>query len=131
MSDVIWQIALTDVLLICLVASIGWWFRLWLSRERSELLQQLQGLKEQQQNLQLVCDRLEAISRSFESVGRRRIEERSGEKPAVREGPDDAYARAWERLERGHSATAVAKDLGIGVAEVELLGRMMRLRRQR
>ncbi|MGB0606194.1 MAG: hypothetical protein ACPGRY_14630 [Candidatus Latescibacterota bacterium] len=131
MSDVLWQIALTDALLICLVASIGWWFRTWLSRERNDLLQQLETLQKQQQNLEQVCNRLEAVSRSFERMGRRRVEERVENRPTNRNESDDVYARAWERLERGHAAAAVAKELEMGIAEVELLGRMMRQRRQR
>ena len=131
MSDVLWQIALTDALLICLVASIGWWFRMWLSRERNELQRQLETLQKQQQNLEQVCNRLEAVSRSFERMGRRRVEERVENRLTNGKEPEEVYARALERLERGHAATAVAKELGMGTAEVELLGRMMRLRRQR
>ena len=104
---------------------------MWLSRERNELLQQLETLQKQQQNLEQVCNRLEAVSRSFERMGRRRVEERVENRPTNADEPDDVYTRAWERLERGHAAAAVAKELGMGIAEVELLGRMMRLRRQR
>ena len=129
MRDILWQIALTDALLICIVASIGWWFRSWLCRERSELLSQLEELQKQQQHVQRVCDRLEMVSRSLAWTGGRHGEEGAGKSPNVRQELDDAYARAWERLERGHAAAAVAKELEMGVAEVELLGRMMRLRR--
>jgi len=52
-------------------------------------------------------------------------------RPTNRDESEDVYARAWERLERGHTAAAVAKELEMGIAEVELLGRMMRQRRQR
>ena len=130
MRDILWQIALTDAFLICIVASMGWWFRLWLCRERNELLSQLEDLQKQQQHIQRVCDRLEVVSRSLEWTGRRHGEERMGKSYNVPEEPDDAYARAWERLEMGHAAAAVAKELKMGVAEVELLGRMMRLRRR-
>ena len=130
MRDVIWQIALTDALLICVVASVGWWLRSWLYRERNELLGQLEELQKQQQHLQRVCDRLEVVSRSLEWTGRRHGEGGVGKIPDNRHGLDDVYARAWERLERGDTAGAVAKELEMGVAEVELLGRMMYLRRR-
>ena len=130
MRDILWQIALTDALLICIVASIGWWFRSWLCKERNELLSKLEELQNQQQHVQRLCDRLEMVSRSLEWTGRRHVEERIGKSSNVPEEPDDAYARAWERLERGHAAAAVAKELEMGVAEVELLRRMMRLRRR-
>jgi len=130
MRDILWQIALTDALLICIVASIGWWFRSWLCRERNELLSQLEELQKQQQRIQRVCDRLEMVSRALEWTGRRHGEERIGEGSHVPEESDDAYARAWERLERGHAAAAVAKELEMGIAEVELLRRMMLLRRR-
>ncbi len=130
MRDVLWQIALTDALLICIVASIGWWFRSWLCRERNELLSQLEELQRQQQQVQRVCDRLEVVSRSLEWMGKTHGEKKVGQSSNVRQEPNDTYARAWERLERGHAAATVAKELGMGVAEVELLGRMMRLRRR-
>ena len=131
MRDVLWQIALTDTLLIFIVASVGWWFRSWLYRERNELLSQLEELQRQQQHLQRVCDRLEVVSHSLEWAGRRHGEGGVGKIPNNRHELDDVYARAWERLERGHAAVAVAKELEMGVAEVELLGRMMHLRRRR
>ena len=130
MRDILWQIALTDAFLICIVASMGWWFRLWLCRERNELLSQLEELQKQQQQVQRVCDRLEVVSRSLEWMGRPNGEKGVGKMSNVRQEPDDTYARAWERLERGHPPAAVAKELEMGVAEVELLGRMMRLRRR-
>ena len=130
MHDVLWQIALTDALLICIVASVGWWFRSWLYRERNELLSRIEELQKQQQHLQRVCDRLEVVTHSLEWTGRRHGKGGVGKIPNNRHELDDVYARAWERLERGHAAVAVAKELEMGVAEVELLGRMMRLRRR-
>jgi len=67
----------------------------------------------------------------LERRGRRRVEEGVENRPTNRDESEDVYARAWERLERGHTAAAVAKELEMGIAEVELLGRMMRQRRQR
>ena len=114
MRDILWQIALTDALLICIAASIGWWFRSWISKERDELLSQLEALQEQQQRLQRVCDRLELVSNSLEWTGRRHGEGGVGKIPDNRHGLDDVYARAWERLERGDAAVAVAKELEMG-----------------
>ena len=130
MRDILWQIALTDALLICIAASIGWWFRSWISKERDELLSKLEALQEQQQRLQRVCDRLELVSNSLEWMSRSYGGEEMRKSSDSRQEPDNVYAHVCERLERGHTAVAIAKDLQMRVAEVELLGRMMRLRRR-
>ncbi len=131
MNDVLWRVALIDGLLLCLIVATGLWFRAWLARERQEMQQQMASLEEHWQRLQQVSDRLEVLGRTLEMLGQRRAEELEPKPEPLPHGEvDDIYSRAWSRLDKGVPAAAVAKEFGLGVAEVELMGRMMRMRRR-
>ena len=51
-------------------------------------------------------------------------------RPAPSSKQEADFEQAWEMLSAGAEPVAVAQRLGIGVAEVELMNRMMRYRRQ-
>ena len=100
-----------------------------------ELAQRLQLLQAQQANLERVSGRLQAFFRSLELMGRdaEAAKARVGrEEAAVELAPEneDVYSRVWDLLAREKQPAEVARALGIGVAEVELMSRMLRHRRQ-
>ena len=103
----------------------------WLGREKERLDRRLEALEAQQAQLDRISGRLQTVCRVLELMGR-------GEGAGGREvtasppaSPQEAkYERAWEMLLQGSEPAAVARQLDIGVAEVELIGRMLRYRRQ-
>ena len=123
---VTWQLVLVDVLFLCLAVGMGLWFRAWLQREKVEMDQRLQLLQAQQAQLDRISGRLQAVCRSLELMGR------DGAQAPVELASknEDVYGRAWDLLARGKQPTEVARALGMGVAEVELMSRMLRHRRQ-
>ena len=142
-SALLWQIALADGLVLCLAVGLGLWFRTWLRREKTEMDLRLDALEAQQAHLDRICGRLQAACRSLELLGR--ADSWRGDSSAEPElgrgkrGPsdvepetrdEDAYGRAWHMLSDGAEPAVVARKLGMGIAEVELMARMLRYRRQ-
>ncbi len=138
MSSDIWQVVLIDALFMCMAAGMGLWFRAWLAREQQRLDRRLDALEAQYARLERVSGRLQTVSRVLELMGRE-----SGEglreklvptvpeaRPAPSSKQEADFEQAWEMLSAGAEPVAVAQRLGIGVAEVELMNRMMRYRRQ-
>ena len=135
MSSDIWQVVLIDALFLCMAAGMGLWFRAWLAREQQCLDQRLDALEAQHARLERVSGRLQTVSRVLELVGREGGEGLK-EKPVPTARPvpsskqEADFEQAWEMLSAGAEPVAVSQRLGIGVAEVELMNRMMRFRRQ-
>ena len=135
MSAAAWQLIWVDGLFLFMVVGMGLWFRAWLRREKEEMDVRLQALEKHQAQLDRVCGRLQTVCRSLEFMGReerpsvdRYVERREvANEPSVES--EDVYERAWNMLARGETASEVARALGIGLAEVELMGRMSRYRR--
>ena len=145
-SALLWQIALADGLVLCLAVGLGLWFRAWLRHEKEEMDRRLDALEAQQAHLERISGRLQAVCRSLELMGRAGSwrADSSAESEAVRGKGDrsedanselevreeDAYSRAWQMLADGAAPAEVARRLGMGIAEVELMNRMLRHRRQ-
>jgi hypothetical protein len=143
MSAISWQIVLIDGLFLCLAAGIGLWFRGWLKHQQRQLDQRLEILEAQHARLERVSGRLQTVCRVLELMGREggAVER---EKPEVAAKPtpppsvpsqpvsqrEADFERAWQMLTEGTEPTAVAQRLDMGVAEVELMQRMLRYRRQ-
>ncbi|MFT5086342.1 MAG: hypothetical protein ACI906_000111 [Candidatus Latescibacterota bacterium] len=134
MGALLWQIALADGLLLCLAVGLGLWFRAWLRREKEEMDRRLNALEAQQAHLDRICGRLQAACRSLEllgqSVGRNRSDKSAEPDPELDERGEDAYSQAWHMLANDTAPAEVARKLGMGIAEVELMARMLRYRRQ-
>jgi hypothetical protein len=134
MGALLWQIALADGLLLCLAVGLGLWFRAWLRREKEEMSRSLNALEAQQAHLGRICGRLQAACRSLEllgqSVGRNRSDKSAEPDPELDECGEDAYSQAWHMLANDMAPAEVARKLGMGIAEVELMARMLRYRRQ-
>ncbi len=131
---VVWQLVLVDMLFLCLAVGMGLWFRAWLQREKVEMDQRLQLLQAQQAHLDRISGRLQAVCRSLELMGRdaEGAKTHVARETSVELTPEneDVYGRAWDLLAQGKQPAEVARALGMGVAEVELMGRMLRHRRQ-
>ena len=138
MSSDIWQVVLIDALFLCMAAGMGLWFRAWLAREQQRLDRRLDALEAQHARLERVSGRLQTVSRVLELMGREGGEGlREKPVPTVPEArpvpsskQEADFEQAWKMLSTGAEPVAVAQRLGIGVAEVELMNRMMRFRRQ-
>ena len=138
MSSDIWQVVLIDALFLCMAVGMGLWFRAWLAREQHRLDRRLDALEAQHARLERVSGRLQTVSRVLELMGREGGEGlREKPVPTVPEArpvpsskQEADFEQAWKMLSAGAEPVAVAQRLGIGVAEVELMNRMMRFRRQ-
>lgn len=147
LTDDAWQLVLVDVLFLCLAGSMGFWFRSWLKREQKVYRERLIALAEQQAGLQQLCNRLDHICQFLGPLARREEEAKlsSGQPPddyAIGKGSlssdrrqkpasskahrEERYERARELLSEGQPPGDIARKLGLGRAEVELMGRMQR-----
>ncbi len=139
-SNDIWQLIFVDALFLCLAGSLGWWFRSWLKTERRAFDERLTALDEQQAHLERLSGRLLAACRLLESstssptVGKSaRRKNRAAKKAALELDPPDSispekadrYERARQLLGQGVEPGAVARQLELGMAEVELMARML------
>jgi len=129
MTSDIWQLVLVDVLFLCIAGGWGMWMRSWMKAEREEIARCLEDLKSQQDQFEQVSRRLQSACLLLEAKAGRdargeEIREESGE---VQAGElEDRYDRAWKLLAQGQAAGEVARRLQLGVAEVELMGRILR-----
>ena len=138
MSSDIWQVVLIDALFLCMAAGMGLWFRAWLARQQQHFDRRLDALEAQHARLERVSGRLQTVSRVLELMGREGGEGLKEKpvptvpevRPVPASKPEADFEQAWEMLGAGAEPVAVAQRLGIGVAEVELMNRMMRYRRQ-
>ena len=112
------------------VLGMGLSFRAWVKRERFQLQQRLDALEAQQMRLERAGERADALCQSLELANRQRTDAPPAADAPARRETEDVYQRAWSRLDEGAPPAVVARELGLGVAEVELMGRMMHLRRR-
>jgi hypothetical protein len=140
-SNDTWQLIFIDVLFLCLAGSLGWWFRAWLNTEKRALDERLTALDEQQAHLERLSGRLLAACRLLESSApivdkSTRRKNRAARKAApvlqqqdnVQPEKADRYERARQLLGQGVEPVAVARQLELGMAEVELMARMLQHR---
>ena len=146
MSAAGWQLVLIDGLFLALAAGMGLWFRGWLKREKRELDQRLEVLEAQHARLERVSGRLQTVCRVLELLGREDIAgeraEASSRSGAARSSDQAAapptpasqreadFEKAWQLLTEGATPAEVAQQLDLGLAEVELMHRMLRYRHQ-
>lgn len=134
MSSDTWQVLLVDVLFLCLAGGMGLWFRAWLANEKQRLDKRLDALEAQHARLERISGRLQTVSQVLELMGRdgrEVVREKPAPPPSALVSKQEAdFEQAWEMLTAGAEPAAVAQRLDIGVAEVELMSRMMRYRRQ-
>jgi len=130
------QLIFVDALFLCIAGGIGWWFRAWLREEKEALDQRLAALESAQNRMEQAARRLQEAVRCLE----RRLEEDaapfSGKGDGSRRfspfaGKEADYEQAWRLLSRGCAPVEVARRLGLGIAEVELLARMRRRKTER
>ena len=154
MSGDFWQLLLVDLLFLALVGSIGLWFRSWLRSERVHLDERLETLDRHQADLERLANRLQSACQRLEVMaavptewppalakGRRELtgDGTAGNAGAAasqapntprrggrRDDREELYDRAREMRARGHEPGMVARQLGLGVAEVELMERILR-----
>jgi len=140
-----WHLVLIDGLFLALAAGMGLWFRSWLKREKRELDQRLAVLEAQHAQLERVSGRLQTVCRTLELLGREettreqteiqprldteRLPRRAATLLAPASQRQADFEMAWQMLTEGAAPTEVAQQLDIGIAEVELMCRMLRYRR--
>jgi hypothetical protein len=118
-----WQVLFVDLLFLGLAGGAGLWFKAWLREQQEAIDQRLRVLEVQQKTLELLSTRLQSACLLLETL----VSQQQGEEPAPRgKARPDSYARARELLSQGLPASEVARRLGLGVAEVDVLGRMPR-----
>ena len=109
------------------------------------------ALEEQQVGLQQLCDRLNQICDFLEPLARREeetsissnqpMDDYAAKRPPLsmdeqqktissRAYREERYQRARELLAQGQSPGEIARELGLGRAEVELMGRIQRHKTQ-
>lgn len=131
MDSALWHVALVDALLLCGVLGMGLSVRAWIKRAQLQVQQRLDALEAQQAHLMQTSERMDALCQSLEEMSRRRVDLPPAVDTSAQGESDDVYRRAWSRLDEGAAPAVVARELGLGVAEIELMGRMMQLRRRR
>ena len=145
-----WQLLLVDALFLCLAGSLGLWFRSWLKKEKRALDERLRALEVQQAGLerlsarlQIICQRLEPLIEE-EGVAGSAAGERATGPEARRASPlreqqetrrswinrEERYEQARELLAQGLQPGDIARKLGLGMAEIELMGRILRHKNQ-
>lgn len=140
-----WNLIFVDALFLALAGSLGVWFRAWIKGQKTAIdrgLEQLEferfELRKLAERLERLCQMLEAQLKSPEEgsrlAGERRGEIRS-ESLRRRDGAvsfeKGEYEQAWRLLAQGLTAAEVARRLGLGMAEVELMARMLRYQQRR
>ena len=139
MSSNSWQLLFIDLLFLAVAGSLGLWFRAWLRGARDALDTRLEALEFQQSELQRLCSQLQTTCSAIEtrirtdakSTGngsRVRRKAKPSTRWSTRSDGDGNYKKAQELIVKGVPATEVARRLGMGVAEVEVISRMLEQR---
>ena len=132
MTSDMWQLVLVDALFLCIAAGLGLWSRSFLREERREFDRRLVELDAQRSQLERLGTRLQSLCLRLESqerlAGAEREKVEGGEVPRENERSDREveYEQAWKLLGQGVTPGDVARRLGLGVAEVELMSRILR-----
>ena len=123
-----WQVLFIDSLFLVLAAGIGLWFKAWLREQQEVIEQRLRVLEVHQKTLELLSARLQSACMMLEQLVEHRdpTDTHSAKTGRTSRPERDSYAQARELLGQGRSPSEVARKLGLGLAEVETLGRMMR-----
>lgn len=119
-----WQLLFIDGLFLCLAAGLGLWFKAWLREQQEAIDQRLRVLEVQQKTLELLSTRLQSAVLLLENLAGQQQQE--SPPPTGRPtGRPDRFARARELLAQGLPPSEVARRLGLGLAEVEVMGKML------
>jgi len=124
-----WQLVFVDALFLCIAGGWGLWVWSWLKEERKELARCVGELKAQQEQCQRISQRLQKACIALEAKMER--EERGDAFQKIDREPqtgerEDRYDEAWKLLGKGQAPGDVARRLQLGVAEVELMARILR-----
>ena len=140
MSGDSWQLLFIDLLFLAVAGSLGLWFRAWLRSAGDALNARLEALEFQQSELQRLCGQLQGTCAAIETRLRtdarptgkgsriRREEKSRSTRWSTRSDGDGSYKKAQELIAKGIPATDIARKLGMGVAEVEVISRMLEQR---
>lgn len=123
-----WQVFFIDGLFLLLAAGIGLWFKAWLREQHEVIDQRLRVLEVHQKTLELLSARLQSACMMLEQLvkGQNSAGSQSAKPGRTARVERESYERARALLGQGLSPSEVARKLGLGLAEVETLGRMMR-----
>ena len=123
-----WQVFFIDGLFLLLAAGIGLWFKAWLKEQQEIIDQRLRVLEVHQKTLELLSARLQSACSMLEQLveGQHPADTQPGRAGRAARGERVNYDQARSLLGQGLSPAEVARKLGMGIAEVETLGRMMR-----
>ncbi len=123
-----WQVFFIDGLFLLLAAGIGLWFKAWLREQQEVIDQRLRVLEVHQKTLELLSARLQSACLMLEKLveGQQPSQTQAGRAGRAARGERENYDQARSLLAQGLSPAEVARKLGMGLAEVETLGRMIR-----
>lgn len=123
-----WQVFFIDGLFLLLAAGIGLWFKAWLKEQQEIIDQRLRVLEVHQKTLELLSARLQSACGMLEQLveGQQPADSQPARAGRAARGERENYEQARNLLGQGLSPAEVARKLGMGLAEVETLGRMMR-----
>ena len=127
-ADATWRLAAIDGLFLLLAGGLFFWFRAWLARQSAAFERRLEALEGQQAALERLSRRLGSLLEAQQpgpGVGARARAGRraEGAPPATEEA---LYTQARSLLARGSAPEEVARRLDMGIAEVEVLRRVLR-----
>lgn len=123
-----WQVLFLDGLFLLLAAGIGLWFKAWLREQHEVIDRRLRVLDVHQKTLELLSARLQSACSMLEQLvdGQNPPPSQTTRTGRTTRTERDSYEQARTLLSQGLSPSEVARKLGLGQAEVETLGRMMR-----
>jgi hypothetical protein len=132
-SETSWQLVFIDGLFLVLAGGLALWFKAWLGRQSEAFDRRFSALEAQQAGLERLGKRLtkalETIEGSRPGAGRGRPP-RKKSTPLVATETDSGHTRARTLLAKGVAPDEVARTLDIGIAEVEIVRRVMRYERE-
>ena len=117
-----WQVLFIDVLLVLGAGGGMLWFRQWIKAQKRGLDEQLQALQGQQRQLSELNNQLLA---ACSALGGGRPERT---KKLEKSGREKEYEEARSLLAKGDDPAEVARRLGLGRAEVEVIKRVLQRR---
>jgi hypothetical protein len=137
-----WQLVVVDTLFLCLAGGLGLWVRAWLGREHEATGRRLAALEARQAQLERAGERLEGLCQLLEARLHRAgaasdagLSQRSG-LPLPRKGTgeagdqEDNYEQARKLLDQGLPPGEVARQVRLGLAEIELMNRLLHRQRR-
>jgi hypothetical protein len=144
----IWHVILVDSLFLLGAACLGCWFRAWRRAEGRAFDQRLNALKDQQQRLERLVEGLATAGHSspsqtvqrttrqseggkarsaFKRTAKQLVAPRPHGRPyGQTQNEEQVYSQARSLLGAGVDSGEVARNLELGIAEVEALRRVLR-----